>query len=291
LTDTHQHLWDKTQLDLPWLESVPALDRNFTMADYLPQARALGVTRSVYVEVDVRKGREDDELGFVTRLCQEGDNPLAGIVAAGNPMDPGFAARVERLVTAPFVKGVRQVLHTPAQAPGLCVDPRFVEGVRLLGRKGLSFDVCIRPDELGDAVELARRCPETTLVIDHCGNASPEWFWSDPTHEQDAAGRIATFRAALEELAALDNTICKLSGIVVRLEPERPIEALQGTLDFCVSTFGHERAMIGSDWPVCTLRTDMGSWLELARAFVERLPRTARAAILSENAARVYRLD
>ena len=289
LTDTHQHLWDTSKLTLPWLDSVPALNRSFTMEEYLPQARAVGVTRSVYVEVDVASGREDDELAYVTELCARDDNSLAGMVAAGDPMADDFAERVERLSQEPFVKGVRKVLHTPDRPPGHCLDARFIDGVRLLGEKKLSFDVCIRPGELADAAALARQCPDTTLVIDHCGNASPQWFAPEAADGGPDA-KVLAFRAALEELASLDNTVCKLSGIVARLAAERPLESLEATLDFCVATFGHERTVIGSDWPVCTLRAELGQWMATARAFVEKLPRRAQSLILSENAARVYRL-
>ena len=49
---------------------------------------------------------------------------------------------------------------------------RFVDDIRLLGKKGLSFDLCMRSAELGDAAKLIDACPDTSFILDHCGNAS-----------------------------------------------------------------------------------------------------------------------
>jgi predicted TIM-barrel fold metal-dependent hydrolase len=58
---------------------------------------------------------------------------------------------------------VRQVLHGSGSPPGYCLDDRFVRGVRLLGDLGLSFDLCMRPGELGDGARLIDACPGTNF--------------------------------------------------------------------------------------------------------------------------------
>ena len=72
-----------------------------------------------------------------------------------------------------YIKGVRQVLHTPEQPPKHCLSSEFMQGIRELGKRGLLFDICIRPAEIQDAVELCRQNPETIFMLDHCGNADP----------------------------------------------------------------------------------------------------------------------
>jgi L-fuconolactonase len=66
------------------------------------------------------------------------------------------------------VKGVRRNIQDEAE-PDFCPRPDFVEGVRLLARYGLSFDLCIRHWQLRSVVELVRRCPDTVFILDHLG--------------------------------------------------------------------------------------------------------------------------
>ena len=37
--------------------------------------------------------------------------------------------------------------------------------MKLLGELGLSFDICVRPDELSDAVQLVARCHQLTAAV------------------------------------------------------------------------------------------------------------------------------
>ena len=56
VNDTHQHFWDLSAHDQPWLRSDPGLApllRNFTLADLAPLAVASGVTASVVVQTVV----------------------------------------------------------------------------------------------------------------------------------------------------------------------------------------------------------------------------------------------
>ena len=70
------------------------------------------------------------------------------------------------------VKGVRQVLQVPEVPRGLCLTEEYVRSMRLCGELGLTFDLCMRPEELADAAKLVELCPHTRFVLDHCGNAS-----------------------------------------------------------------------------------------------------------------------
>ncbi|GIT62660.1 MAG: hypothetical protein Ct9H300mP21_02060 [Pseudomonadota bacterium] len=101
----------------------------------------------------------------------------------------------------------------------------------MIGKRDLLFDICIRPAELHDAVELCRQVPETTFVLDHCGNADPYIVngqrktassSSDTTyvHSQDS------WQKGIFELGELENVYCKISGIVARAEGPDGIQTL-----------------------------------------------------------------
>jgi L-fuconolactonase len=62
------------------------------------------------------------------------------------------------------------------------------------------------------------------------------------------------WRGHLTEIAALPNVCCKLSGLVTEADWATWTRVqLRPYLDAALESFGPERLMIGSDWPVCTL--------------------------------------
>src|SRR5437763_16249222 len=95
---------------------------------------------------------------------------MAAAVISGRPAAPEFKAYITRFKDSPYIKGVRQVLHSGGTPPGYCLSPEFIRGIRLLGELGMRFDICIRPGEIPDASKLVDACPDTRFILDHCGN-------------------------------------------------------------------------------------------------------------------------
>src|SRR5208282_1612573 len=91
-------------------------------------------------------------------------------VVGGWPASAGFKDYLDRLKDNKYIKGVRQVLHSPATPPKLCLEEKFVKGVQLVGERGLSFDLCFKNNQLEFGAELVDRCPQTRFILDHCGN-------------------------------------------------------------------------------------------------------------------------
>jgi len=75
IVDTHLHLIYPDRFDYPWLEGVPALNRAFTLDDYLAEARSLGIEAALHMEVDVAEADMEAETQFVTGLGA----PLVGV--------------------------------------------------------------------------------------------------------------------------------------------------------------------------------------------------------------------
>lgn len=291
IIDTHQHLWDLDRFRLPWIDGEPALlRRSYVNDDYVQAIEGLrDEVRAIYMEVDVEPSHRADEASHVSELCASDGSPTVAGVVGGRLTDADFDDYLAEVSRRSCIKGVRQVLHVPTTPPGFCLQDDFVRSVQRLGELGLSFDVCIRPRELGDAVELARRCRRTTIIIDHCGNADPKAFdihdGDQPWHDAD------DWRREMSALAELENTVCKISGIVVRTrEGGWSADDLAPIVNHCLDTFGPDRVVFGSDWPVCRLRAELVDWVEALRQIVASRPEADRRKLWSENAERVYRL-
>src|SRR5438067_49216 len=148
IVDTHQHLWDLARFKLPWLKGAPKLGRSFLMEDYRQAIAGLNVVGSIYMEVDVEPAQQAAEADYVLDLIRRGNAPLVAAVISGRPAAEGFAAYLARFKEQPAIKGLRRVLHAADTPPGHCLHRRFIDGIRLLGEMGLSFDLCMRSTEL-----------------------------------------------------------------------------------------------------------------------------------------------
>lgn len=284
--DTHQHLWDLRRFDLAWVKSSPILHRSFLPGDYAAEADGLDVAQAIYMEVAVAPEDIVAEAEFAVDLCERRGLTRAAVIG-GRPAEEGFEAHARRFREHPCVKGVRQVLF---HDPGLCVSEPFVRSMRLLGRLGLSFDICLPPGDLRHAATLAERCPETRFVLDHCGNADPKAFappreGEAPSHDPDA------WRRDLAEVAGRENVVCKISGIVARARPDLwSAEDLRPIIRHCRETFGPRRLIFGSDWPVCTPVATLREWLGALKEVIGDWPIEERRRLLHDNAARLFGL-
>lgn len=291
IVDCHQHLWDLERFRLPWLEGAPkVLRQNYRPEEYRTASRDTGITRAVYMEVDVDPKQHLAEADYVAGLCR-GKGPTVAAVVGGRPASAGFGAYVKELLKRrPHIKGVRQVLHNDADKPGQCLQDDFVRGVRLLGDSNLSFDLCMRPRELADGVRLSERCPDTRFILDHCGNADPKVFRrkrddkEKPAHDPDA------WRRDIERCAKRPNMICKISGIVARAPKGWSADDLAPIVNHCLDAFGPDRVIFGGDWPVCLLGATLRQWVEALRTIVARRPAADQRKLWSQNAVKFYGL-
>ena len=284
--DSHQHFWDLSAHDQPWLASDPALApllRNFTLADLAPLAAAEGVTASVVVQTVEEPGETPELLAVAA-----GPGLVAGVVGWVDLTAPDVADALARLRGLPGgdrLSGIRHpVLIEPD--PDWLARPDVLRGLAAVAGAGLAYDVVGEPRHLPAAVTAARRLPELTFVLDHLGN---------PDMSPDASpGTSEPWATAFAEFAALENTTAKLSGV---LGAPPPPGAAPGTLthlqpyyDLALHDFGPNRLMFGSDWPPCTLDATYGEVLATARALTAGLSGSEQAAIFSGTARRTYQL-
>ncbi len=280
--DTHQHLWDLSQLRLAWLKKGDPLDASYTPKEYAEATAGLNVVKSVYMEVDVVPEDQQKEADYIVGLCESGKAPTCAAVIGGRPAGDGFAKSITPYKGHKYIKGVRQVLHVESTPPGYCLDPKFVKGVQLLGDLGLSFDLCIRPAELPDMAKLVDQCPGTRFILDHCGNPNRKF-----TREQ-----WDRWRADMADVAKRKNVVCKISGFIVNGNEKGKwkVEDLAPAVDGTIAAFGIDRVMFGGDWPVVTLAATYKEWLTALRQIIANRPEADQRKILHDNAARVYGL-
>ncbi len=278
IIDTHQHLWDLDKLPYSWTANQPKLNRSFRIDDYLEATRGIEVIKSVHVEADIDEAFIPDETRYILELSERDDNPLSGVVANGRPEHDNFRDSVREFAGHPNLKGIRRLLQS--EPDELSTTTTFTENIRSLAEFGLSFDICVRDHQLPVAIRLVKECPNVNFILDHCGNP-------------DIKNRnYDTWRERISEIADLPNIVIKVSGIVVNTDVENwTVEDLRPAVEHVIASFGWDRVMFGSDWPVCTLAASYRQWFDALNFLVKDAGEENKRKLFKENAERVYRLS
>ena len=252
VVDSHVHFWDPGTLHYPWLANVPALNRAALPREYSEGPVAVPVEGMVVVEANPRPDQNVREVEFIRELA-DSEPRIWGIVAFVDLTDTRpIGPRLGELAGLPKVRGFRHNIQ--GNAPGFCLQPTYVAGVREIGRRGLTFDLCATHDQLPDVLELVRRAPDTRFVLDHCGKPAIRARLAEP------------WRADIARLAGCDNLWCKLSGLFAEADPAASSDdELLPFAAHVVQQFGCARVMYGSDWPVSTRAGQGSDWHRLTQ--------------------------
>lgn len=170
-------------------------------------------------------------------------------------------------------------MNSEAAPSKAMLDRAFVAGIDLLGELGIAFDICVQHAGLGDALSLAKACPGTMLMIDHCGN--PPMLDKDKT-------------AWMRDIVALSkrpNVSVKISGILAGLKPNmwKPAD-LAPVVDRCLDSFGPDRCVYASDWPVCNMGGSYRAWFEAVDGITAKRSAKDRQKLFVLNAVAFYGL-
>jgi len=292
--DAHQHFWDLDRNRHPWLQDVPpipfrygdytALRRNYLSEDFRTDSAGHRVLGTVHVEAEWDPQDPAGETRWVSALAAAHGIPNA-IVAQAWLDRPDVAQVLAAQAAFPLVRAVRHKPRAAAApdavdpgAPGSMGDARWRAGYALLEGHGLHFELQTPWWHLAEAVDLAHSFPRTLIVLNHTGLPA----------DRSAQG-IGGWRAAMRGLAACSNVAVKISGLGQpgrswRIEDNGPI------VREVLSTFGVERCLFASNFPVDGLVASYDTIMSGFKTIVADLPRTDRLKLFHDNAARIYRI-
>ncbi|WP_171107820.1 MULTISPECIES: amidohydrolase family protein [unclassified Streptomyces] len=273
--DAHHHVWDLSVRDQDWItgDELLPLRRNFTIADLAPEARAAGVDRTVLVQT-VTAAEETPEL-LALAAAHELIGAVVGWTDLTRPDVGDELARLRELPGGGYLRSIRhQVQGEPD--PEWLLRPDVRRGLAAVADAGLVYDLVVLPHQLPACARAATGHPDLTFVLDHLGKPPI------------ASGAPEPWASAVRTLAALPNTVCKLSGMVTEADPRSwTVDDLRPYADTVLTAFGPDRLMFGSDWPVCTLAATYSEVLSTARELTDAAD---RSRIFEGTATRVYDL-
>ncbi len=289
--DAHQHLWRLARGDYRWLRAdVPALariHRDFEPDDLQPLLQAHGVSRTVLVQAADSVAETDDMLRLATL-----NDWIAGVVGWVDLSQPESVSTLKTWAVHPKFKAVRPMLQDLPEADWIDRMPH-PEVMACIADLGLRFDALVQPWHLEHLLRFLDRHPDLPVVVDHA--AKPQLATLDGSGAWQA-GWALPWRTGMNELARRPGVHCKVSGLLTecggaaRAGGDAGRAALQPVWDQLVSTFGAQRLIWGSDWPVLNLAADYAAWIALSDALMQGLSDEDQRAIRHDNAVAFYGL-
>ena len=278
ILDTHEHLWDLEARPYSWTNDLPPLKKSFLPADYAKATAGTGISKSLHMEADVDEAFMEDENVWIESLANDPDNPISGAIISGRPENDGFDAYLEKWATRDFVKALRRVLHVMPDETSQ--SDLYADNVNKLVAYTLVYDICALERQLPLALNLVRKCPAMTFVLDHCGVPAI------------AEGNPEGWRESIRALAEHPNVNCKVSGVVAYADPEKPIaDQVKPYIDDVIEAFGWDRLVFGSDWPVCTSTSNPTEWVNILLDHISGVEEENQRKLLHDNAARIYHVS
>ena len=279
VVDTHLHLWQVDRFDYPWLNDIPPLNRSFLLEDFHQHSKEVDISEMVFVQCDTIASQGLDEARWIASLADV-DSRIKGIVAFA-PIEEGAGVKsyLDELVKIPKIKGVRRLLHV-LDDNEFCLQPSFIEGLHILSDYNLSFDICMRHDQLSNGVRMVQQCPDLQFMLDHIGIPDIENKVFD------------SWRDNIESLSDFDNVCCKISGVVTTADHQSwTVDEISPYISHAIDCFGWDRVAYGGDWPVSTLATTYPCWVEVLDQIVSGASDHQKRNLYRENAIKFYQLE
>jgi L-fuconolactonase len=280
IVDTHIHIYQVTRPGgVPWPKpTLKKLYRDVLPPEYEALARPLGVVGVGVVEAS---NKFEDNLDVLKRTK---GRPLFRFLVANLEIGaPDFEKKLALLARDPRVVGIRGFLW----APKITLDDTQLAHLRALAARGMTLDLISRraTNPKHQVLALANAVPRLRIIIDHLGGAQGE----TPSAE---------WVADMKRLAALPNVYMKFSSFYDLWNTtgaeeqgwESPKELARYTphFDVLMNSFGADRLIWGSNWPVCELGGSFADQIAIAEAYLAPLGPEVRDKVMYRNAEKFY---
>lgn len=269
--DSHVHFWNYNKTDLPWINrSMKILQQ-----DYLPSDIELTLKRN-HVDgcIAVQAMTAEVETRFLAELART--HPvIKGVVGWTDLRAKDAGKKLSEFKDYLSIVGVRHIVQS--EADDFLYDEKFREGISMLKELGYTYDLLIYPRQIKAATDLVNAFPDQIFILDHC--AKP-----DVKHKE-----MEKWREGIIDLATYPNIYCKLSGLITEATwKEWSAGDFYPYLDVIFESFGVQRLMFGSDWPVMLLSGIYVQWKSLLEKYMESFLQEEKEAVFGLNAMKTY---
>jgi L-fuconolactonase len=274
--DSHVHFWDRRHTPQPWMTRQHAsIARPFGPQDLRPLLRRNGIDAAIVVQGACL----DSDTDYLFAEAERHDWIAA--VTAWLPLDqPGRAGqRLDQLAVRPKFRAVRHLIHH--EPDHWLVRGDVMESLALLEDRDVILECPVEfPRHFEDVGRVAMSFPALRIVIDHLGKP--------PT----GTSEMSSWEAMVRDVAQHPNVMSKVSGLNTTVtHPGWSFADWSQPIGAALDSFGPDRLMCGSDWPVALLNGQYDRVWQAIRKAVEVAVPDCADALLGSNACRIYRLE
>jgi len=271
--DAHVHFWRIGRNDCTWPPpELAAIHRDFLPEDWRCEANAAGIDAAIAVQSQP----SERDTAWLLELAHD-DARVAGVVGWTDLSAHDAPERIAASASHPKLRGLRPMLQDLPNDDWI-LQPALTPAIEAMIAHRLCFDALVKPRHLPHLLRFAKRHPALRIVIDHA--AKPDI----------TRGELDPWRTRIAALAELPNVSCKLSGLVTEVGARWHPDDLRPYVEHLLATFGPQRLLWGSDWPVVELAADYSRWFNWADNLAG-LAGDERAALFGGNAVRVYGIE
>jgi len=272
--DAHQHFWQYEPQKHAWIDDdMAVIRRDFMPRDLITELKVNEIDGCVAVQAD----QTIEETDILIDLASENDF-IKGVVGWVDFRASTIEKDLEKFSNNTIVKGFRHVVQGEPD-PNFLLRKPFLNGIKRLEQYGYTYDILIFPHQLGATLEFVKQFPNQKFVIDHI--AKP--YIKD--------GFYDGWATLMKEIASHKNVYCKLSGMITEADYNnwKP-EEIKRYLDLVLASFGADRCLFGSDWPVCLVAGSYAQVKELITDYITNFSTDEKAKIMGNNAVEFYNL-
>jgi L-fuconolactonase len=272
--DSHQHFWKYHPIKDAWITlEMKVIQCDFMPVDLLPLLQANNFDGAVAVQAD----QSEMETDFLLELASQNDY-IKGVVGWIDLCAENISERLAYYAGFKKLKGFRHIVQAEPDENFL-IRPDFCNSISQLMNHQFTYDLLIFPRHLYYANALVEKFPSQPFVIDHL--AKPDFKKED----------YKEWEKGIRTIARHKNVYCKISGLVTEAD-WRNWRAQDFTycLDVITASFGVDRLMFGSDWPVCLLGGTYAEVTQIVQQYFSYFSLEDQAKIFGLNAIQFYKL-
>lgn len=270
--DAQVHCYERNHPGRPWVAVLHG-PPEVTGADMVKAMDAVGVDGALLVSVYTMY-RFDESYAVAVQKAYPG---RFGVIKPVDANDPKVGETIDAWKKNPGAVAIR-IMMTPEVSTD-AADPGINRVLAAAARNGLPVNLLAR-GRMPQVAELARRNPNTQLVIDHLGIQQP---FEPPAPPQPWAELPAVL-----EVARQPNVVIKVTGACTLSHQKFPYRDIWDPLARVFDAFGLDRCMWGTDW---TRAVGLLTYKEGVDAFrvTDRLSDSDRAVLMGGTLQKVYK--
>ena len=294
IIDAHHHFWDLNQNYYPFLSDK--IDENFFLGnyefirknylpnDYLNDSKEHNVIGTIHCEAEWDRNDQVGETRWLENLSKKNKFPNA-IVAHAWFHKNNSEEIIAKQASFDMVKGIRSKPITKLSpnsddltGEGSMQDINWRNGLKLLEKYNLNYDLRIPNWHLEEAIEIVRLIPNTKVIINHAG------FPWDRTKQG-----MEYWRKGIKLMSLEPNTFIKLSEFGVK-DKDWDYSQNEQIIKELIDLFSPQRCMFASNFPVSKIKISFKDLYNNYKKIVKSFSSDEKKWLFAKTASEVYNL-